>query len=318
MPANLKPNQKRIKTEPSQPQSNLTRTFQPMTLAHYDELSAIWLADKRIPSASSRRAWALARNLKPDTVNRWWYRRKLVAKKAGFAIPKGTYELVVGTPPTLQCVVVKDEVEEAKEDGHRLKPRKTGRKSAHVSNRQPRLPSSPCSEATTVTFCESTFLGSDDTILSFKPNSTLGKRAYTHTPSPRSHSPAFSSSGLKSPLVACIPASSPLPPSSPPPVVLSTPDPEPDPPSALGSGTESGLELYSCGLTLDCSSPGRHIYDEPSRVHCNQGTREISDFTCSLCTRAHGSPSGTDSLTYRVLFFRVSRWQTEFVLTQHY
>ncbi|KIL65285.1 hypothetical protein M378DRAFT_32591, partial [Amanita muscaria Koide BX008] len=63
---------------------------------HLEELAAIWDADKRMPSASSRRAWALARRLRPDQVNNWFYRKKGAAKKNGIVLPRETYELPVG------------------------------------------------------------------------------------------------------------------------------------------------------------------------------------------------------------------------------
>ncbi|PPQ74659.1 hypothetical protein CVT26_005528 [Gymnopilus dilepis] len=83
--------------------------FQPIHALHFDELNRIWPNDRRIPSAESRRAWALARNLNPVNVHSWWYRRRKIAKKSKFSIPRDTYELEIGTPPELP-VVVKEEV----------------------------------------------------------------------------------------------------------------------------------------------------------------------------------------------------------------
>ena len=66
---------------------------------YLEELAAIWEANKRMPSAASRRAWARARNLIPAKVNNWWYRKKTTAKKNGIFVPEETYELPIGIPP---------------------------------------------------------------------------------------------------------------------------------------------------------------------------------------------------------------------------
>ena len=65
------------------------------------ELTAIWEVDKRLPSAESRRAWALARGLQPSKVNNWWYRKKTTAKKHGIPLPEDTYQLPVLPIPAL-------------------------------------------------------------------------------------------------------------------------------------------------------------------------------------------------------------------------
>lgn len=83
--------------------------YQRLQQVHFDELTRIWDGDRRIPSASSRRAWAEARNLNPVNVNSWWYRRRDYAKKLRIKIPKDTYELEAGEPPP---VPVKEEVKE--------------------------------------------------------------------------------------------------------------------------------------------------------------------------------------------------------------
>lgn len=93
------PKRNNIKTE--EPLPELSKILQIMAPAHLDELSAIWDDDKRLPTPQSRRAWALARNLKPEIVHRWWYRRKQIAAKTGTKLPKDTYELPVGTPPVI-------------------------------------------------------------------------------------------------------------------------------------------------------------------------------------------------------------------------
>ncbi|KAK2464939.1 hypothetical protein APHAL10511_003015 [Amanita phalloides] len=66
---------------------------------YLEQLTAIWEADKRLPSAESRRAWSLARGIEPARVNNWWYRKKTTARKHGVFFPEGTYELPVGTVP---------------------------------------------------------------------------------------------------------------------------------------------------------------------------------------------------------------------------
>ncbi|KAJ7125619.1 hypothetical protein C8R43DRAFT_1029596, partial [Mycena crocata] len=80
--------------------------------AHFDELALIWPADPRIPSPESRRAWALARNLAPSNVHKWFQRRRPIAKKLRLKIPNDTYELPVGNPPVI-TIVIKDEPEQS-------------------------------------------------------------------------------------------------------------------------------------------------------------------------------------------------------------
>ncbi|RDB29967.1 hypothetical protein Hypma_013748 [Hypsizygus marmoreus] len=69
---------------------------------HLLELTAIWNEDKRTPSVLSRRAWALARNLRVEAFHRWWHRRRQTAKRVGEMLLEETYELEVGTPPVLR------------------------------------------------------------------------------------------------------------------------------------------------------------------------------------------------------------------------
>ena len=287
------------------------KVVQPMTLAHYDELSVIWTADRRIPSAASRRAWALARNLRPDIVNRWWYRRKLVAKKANITIPRDTYELAVGTPPTL-CTVVKKEGEE---DADHVEERRAGRLTKlrmeqHSANdydlERPSSPSSEATEATSSTTVFDSILSTSDStantalssIYSSESAAPHGKRAYTQSPnSPgRFSSPISESASLLSTNIRYY-TSSPLPPSSPP-LPASTPISETSDFSPPGPG----LEIPSCGLILDYMLDPQ--LDEPIALQCNQGSDDISTFTCSLCIQAHISP-GIDSFLRRVLFSRL-------------
>jgi hypothetical protein len=86
-----------------------TPAYQAPSTIHFEELAQIWEGDQRIPTAASRRAWCLARNINPANINNWWYRRKVVAKKAKITIPEGTYDLPIGNPPDLS---VKTKVEE--------------------------------------------------------------------------------------------------------------------------------------------------------------------------------------------------------------
>lgn len=69
--------------------------------AHILELQEIWILDKRMPTADSRRAWATARNLGTRNVSNWFYRKQRTAKTAGIELLTDTYELPIGTPPML-------------------------------------------------------------------------------------------------------------------------------------------------------------------------------------------------------------------------
>lgn len=72
---------------------------------HLLELRAIWKEDQRVPSAASRRAWAISRNANPTLVNNWFHRRRAAAKRAGKPITRESYELSLesrldhGSPP---------------------------------------------------------------------------------------------------------------------------------------------------------------------------------------------------------------------------
>lgn len=79
------------------------------------ELSAIWEADRRIPTVESRRRWALARGVGPVRVHNWWYRRRKVAKTLKVSIPPDSYELLVGDPDATRAKYVA-EIEQAKRD----------------------------------------------------------------------------------------------------------------------------------------------------------------------------------------------------------
>lgn len=88
-----------------------TPTFQPIHALHFAELGAIWDSDQRIPSAASRRAWALARNLNPTNVHKWWCRQRMLVKKSRSRMPQGTYELPVGTPPVIEVKLEETKVD---------------------------------------------------------------------------------------------------------------------------------------------------------------------------------------------------------------
>ncbi|KAF8148282.1 hypothetical protein B0H34DRAFT_269335 [Crassisporium funariophilum] len=102
--------EKRTSPSPA-PLASTQPTFNPIHPVHFDELNRIWDADRRIPSAISRREWALPRNLNPVNVHSWWYRRRAVAKKLRIKIPGATYELAVGEPP----IIVNEEEKEGEE-----------------------------------------------------------------------------------------------------------------------------------------------------------------------------------------------------------
>lgn len=87
--------------------------YQPIHAVHFLELNNIWNADLRIPSAASRKAWSAARNLNPNNVHAWWYRRRVVAKKLRIKIPNDSYELEVGIPPDIPLPVPEFEEEVA-------------------------------------------------------------------------------------------------------------------------------------------------------------------------------------------------------------
>ncbi|KAL0954883.1 hypothetical protein HGRIS_003816 [Hohenbuehelia grisea] len=74
-----------------------------------EELAIIWESDQRFPSAKSRRAWSLARGLRTNLVNQWWYRRRDLAKRKNITIPDGEYELSVDAPLPA-CAVKVEEV----------------------------------------------------------------------------------------------------------------------------------------------------------------------------------------------------------------
>ncbi|KAK1227202.1 hypothetical protein PQX77_009836 [Marasmius sp. AFHP31] len=80
--------------------------------AMLDELEAIWEADKRLPTLQSRRKWCSARNLDPQTLHRWYSRKRCAARRNHEDLPADSdlYDLEVGTPPQ-PPVTVKIEAE---------------------------------------------------------------------------------------------------------------------------------------------------------------------------------------------------------------
>lgn len=97
------------------PGSPPKRKYRLITGIYSEQLNDIWAKDQRIPSHASRKAWAVARGLNPQSVHNWWYRRRPRAKKLKIRIPSGTYELEVGivpTPPPTPPQKVKEEVQE--------------------------------------------------------------------------------------------------------------------------------------------------------------------------------------------------------------
>jgi hypothetical protein len=243
---------------PPEPSNNIDlkpQVYRPMALAHLDELTIIWDADKRTPSVNSRRTWALARNLKPEHVHRWWHRRKQVARKARITIPKGTYELPVGTPPVIEQVVkeeprfseppnkllaytLKDDSDSASTILDTTNPSSDGYAFASSSD-----------TAVTSPNCEHSPL--DDKIRAYSspiPHQTLhldSQMLYEHTEIP-----------------TCALNSFPLPPSSPP--------------------SSASPEL----CTSRCATPNKlSKIAQPSSETCNQGHDDLSCFTCPMCTR---------------------------------
>ncbi|KAJ8521338.1 hypothetical protein ONZ45_g1933 [Pleurotus djamor] len=97
------------KANPSRIKSEMKPKFRAIARVHFHELEIIWPLDPRIPTAASRKAWSLARNISPDRVNAWWYNRKRVAKRLRIKIPKEEYELPVGEPPVVEEDIVKHE-----------------------------------------------------------------------------------------------------------------------------------------------------------------------------------------------------------------
>jgi len=81
---------------------------------HIRELWSIWIDDPRVPTITSRNAWAKARNIDGIHVHRWFSSRKYQLKKQkiqdGLTVSHETYDLPIGTPP-----IVKLEEEEEEE-----------------------------------------------------------------------------------------------------------------------------------------------------------------------------------------------------------
>ncbi|KAH8827399.1 hypothetical protein DL96DRAFT_1710527 [Flagelloscypha sp. PMI_526] len=67
-----------------------------------DELENIWENNRRIPTAASRRQWALARNIEPSRVHHWFSNRVRKARQEGIPVTPGEYHLDVGNPKMLR------------------------------------------------------------------------------------------------------------------------------------------------------------------------------------------------------------------------
>ncbi|KAF9466321.1 hypothetical protein BDZ94DRAFT_1306313 [Collybia nuda] len=237
------------------------QVYQPMALAHLDELAKIWDADKRTPSVLSRRAWALARNLKPEQVHRWWYRRKKVAKKARITIPNGSYELPIGTPPTIDQLV-KEEPDAPKLSGKISKVSQCtidpwGRSNPALTIIDPIRPSS----------CGFKLSSPSNTVIGRLRSSQSHRHYSAYSPS-RPLPALFMSHDMASkslnPMDQTL-SSSPLPSSSP---VSALPEP--------------------CAFRQTASVIVDRIAGSTQPI-CNQGVNKISCYTCPLCTSTASS-----------------------------
>lgn len=67
---------------------------------HLAELNLMWALDKRMPTLSSRKAWAVARGANPAAVNSWFQRKRYAdGSRRGIRLPNGTYDLHIGDYP---------------------------------------------------------------------------------------------------------------------------------------------------------------------------------------------------------------------------
>ncbi|KAF9529593.1 hypothetical protein CPB83DRAFT_893397 [Crepidotus variabilis] len=217
----MAPRKTQIKKEELEKQisdnDNATSTeFQPIHAVHFLELNKIWNADLRIPSAGSRRAWAAARNLNPNNVHAWWYRRRTVAKKLRIKIPHDSYELEVGIPPEIPPP------EPAVEEDIAILDTKSEVTNALASEFSSPLDRS--SEPPSSCVSESRVLFIDENPLFEALASEMG--AYMRSSSPSCPSPApGSSSRTSSPLPSSSPPpESPIQPAVPPANLLFSPD----------------------------------------------------------------------------------------------
>ncbi|EKM50982.1 uncharacterized protein PHACADRAFT_32029 [Phanerochaete carnosa HHB-10118-sp] len=78
----------------SSPSANMPSNRHVLPDALSAELEAAWQRDKRVPTLESRRAWAEVRNIDPEAVRLWFFRRRWKAiKREGEKIGKETYDL---------------------------------------------------------------------------------------------------------------------------------------------------------------------------------------------------------------------------------
>ncbi|TFK48062.1 hypothetical protein OE88DRAFT_600082 [Heliocybe sulcata] len=96
------------------------------------ELKAIWSADPRVPTVSSRQAWALSRGVEPNRVHTWFSNKKRADEKMG-TLKEGTYEL--GLDP----VRPSDDATEEKENIEPLAKREIWRDTAVAIARTVRI-----------------------------------------------------------------------------------------------------------------------------------------------------------------------------------
>jgi hypothetical protein len=62
-----------------------------LTAEHRAELTALWDIDPRVPSVTSRQAWAHAHSVIPAAVHTWFYRTRKRAIARGLLVGQGTY-----------------------------------------------------------------------------------------------------------------------------------------------------------------------------------------------------------------------------------
>ena len=233
--------------------------------AHLTELSGIWNTDKRMPTPESRRAWALARRLKSEVVHRWWYRHKQLAKKAGIKLPKETYDLPVGTPPTIEMPVKQEELGHEDDDP---KTRLLQIRLNHEKVDDNRLEhSSPATTLRTVKDLDSDCL----TLRSSSPPGIYSRHAYTHSVNS---------------------ARSSLPPSSPP----SSSTPSCSPPYPPGPDVPLFLPTVVPKASLEPENK------DALPLWCDQNNvEEIPGYTCCLCAASYRL--GTVTLCLLTLMF---------------
>ncbi|KAK7061117.1 hypothetical protein VNI00_000853 [Paramarasmius palmivorus] len=115
-------------------------TLQGIPKVNILELEFIWELDHRIPSLRSRRDWALARNLDPQNVHRWFWRKRSYARSKGIDVPPESeiYDLEIGVPPVIEpekpMVIKSEELPVSL-----ASPKMTAQPSSHTDERSSRL-----------------------------------------------------------------------------------------------------------------------------------------------------------------------------------